>query len=91
MDTKIFPSGPRCPEPEGLGHRQGLAAALWPLQNEGLERDTARPRRVCDIQRAPTSLRAGVGPAKVEGKSFRPDLAEPEKWVNLQTRVLVRF
>lgn len=50
MDMKVFPSGPQCHEPEGLGHRQGLAAVQWPLQNEGLECDTARPRRVSGTQ-----------------------------------------
>lgn len=91
MDTKMFPLGLQCPGPEGLRHRQGLAAVQWPPQNEGLEHDTAQSRRVSRAQRARTSLRAGTGLAKVEGKSFRIDLAEPEKWVNLQTRVLVRF
>ena len=88
---KIFPLGLQCPGPKGLGYHQGLAAVQWPVQNEGLEHNTAQPCRVSGTQRARTSLQAGTGLAKVEGKSFRIDLAEPEKWVNLQTRVLARF
>lgn len=89
-DGKVFLLGPQCHGLEGIRHRQGLAAVQWPLQNEGIECDTAQPRRILGTQRARTPLRAGMGLAKVEGKYLR-DFAEPEKWVNLQTRLLVRF